>query len=51
MILLKHMIAFLLTAAEALPETAKSMIVSLNAATSKPGTIVAISDNANDCAA
>lgn len=51
MIRLRHMIAFLLTAGEALPETARSMMVSLSAATSRSGTIVAINDNASDCAA
>jgi len=43
--------AFLLTAADDLLETANSIMVSLKAATNKSGTIVAINDKANDCAA
>ena len=44
----RHMIAFLLTLGVLLLETAKSIIVSLRAATSKSGTIVAIRDKAKD---
>lgn len=51
MILLRHMMAFLLTAELDLFETAKSMMVSLNAPTNKSGTIVAIKERASDCAA
>jgi hypothetical protein len=44
----KHMIAFLLTFVDDFEEIAKSIIVSLRAATSKSGTIVAINDKAKD---
>ena len=47
----RHMMAFLLTLAELLFETARSIIVSLRAATSKSGTMVAISESAKDWAA
>ena len=43
--------AFLLTFDEHLFDTARLIIVSLRAATSKSGTIVAMSDNAKDWAA
>lgn len=43
--------AFLLTAVDDLFEMAKSIIVSLRAATNKSGTIVAIRDKAKDWAA
>ncbi len=45
------MIAFLLTFGDDLLDTASYIIVSLKAATSKSGTIVAIKDKANDWAA
>lgn len=45
------MIAFLLTFADDLLDTASYIMVSLRAATSKSGTMVAIKDRANDCAA
>ena len=51
MILDKHIIAFLLTLGEDLFDMAKSIMVSVKAATSKSGTIVAIKDNASDWAA
>ena len=47
----RHMIAFLLTTVAVFAEIAKSMIMSLNWATSKSGTIVAIKDKARDWAA
>jgi len=43
--------AFLLTAEDDLLDTARSIMVSLKAATNKSGTIVAIKDKAKDCAA
>lgn len=48
MILERHIIAFLLTAVEDLDEIARSMMVSLSAATNKSGTMVAIKDRARD---
>ncbi len=51
MILERHMMAFLLTAVEDLDEMARSMIVSLRAATKRSGTMVAMRDRARDWAA
>jgi hypothetical protein len=48
MILERHMMAFLLTAVEDLDEMARSMMVSLRAATKRSGTMVAIRDKAKD---
>ena len=48
MILDRHMMAFLLTDVDDFVEMARSIIVSLRAATKRSGTIVAIKDKAKD---
>ena len=48
MILDKHIMAFLLTAVDDFDEMARSIIVSLNAATKRSGTMVAIKERASD---